>query len=143
MFYRKQQGHKQLIIRFLFCIFIYCNDYIVVASPKEKTNQKQSNISSNITINHLEEAAAQGNVDAQVDLGYKYYYGHGVPQDYGEALKWYKKAALQKDVNAQLMLGYMYQKGRGVKQDCKLALKWYMRAATQGDADAQLRIGIM
>ena len=30
-----------------------------------------------------------------------YYYGRGVPQDYGEALKWYRKAAEQGHVNAQ------------------------------------------
>jgi uncharacterized protein len=33
----------------------------------------------------------------------------GVPQNYGEALKWFKKAADQGDANAQTGLGLMYR----------------------------------
>ena len=39
--------------------------------------------------------AALGNPAAQFNLGLMYDYGHGVPQDYAEALKWYAMAALQ------------------------------------------------
>ena len=34
--------------------------------------------------------------------------GQGVPQDYAEAVKWYRKAAEQGDVNAQHNIGLMY-----------------------------------
>ena len=32
---------------------------------------------------------------AQCNLGYCYYFGQGVPKDYSEAVKWYRKAAEQ------------------------------------------------
>jgi TPR repeat protein len=56
-----------------------------------------------------------------------------VPQDYGEAAKWYRKAADQNYALAQSSLGPMYQLGRGVPHDEILALMWYHLAAAQGD----------
>ena len=44
--------------------------------------------------------ATQGNVSAQSTLGFIYRTGMGVPQDYHEALKWYRLAAAQKDASA-------------------------------------------
>ncbi|MGO9417290.1 MAG: SEL1-like repeat protein, partial [Syntrophobacteraceae bacterium] len=35
----------------------------------------------------------QGNANAQFLLGAIYYDGKGAPQDYSEAIKWYRKAA--------------------------------------------------
>ena len=43
--------------------------------------------------------------------------GQGVPQDYAEAVTWYRKAAEQGDADAQYNLGVMYAKGQGVPQD--------------------------
>ena len=60
--------------------------------------------------------------------------GQGVPQDYAEAVKWYRLAAEQGDVAAQYNLGIMYDNGDGVPQDYKEAVKWYRLAAEQGDA---------
>jgi TPR repeat protein len=42
--------------------------------------------------------------------------GRGVPQDYAEAVKWYRKGADQEDRYAQLMLGFAYQLGRGCRR---------------------------
>jgi len=39
--------------------------------------------------------AQQGNANAQVRLGYCYFFGQGVPQDYKKALFWFNKAAEQ------------------------------------------------
>ena len=39
--------------------------------------------------------AAQGNASAQFNLGVIYDQGRGVPQDYAEAIKWYRLAAAQ------------------------------------------------
>ncbi len=58
----------------------------------------------------LDEAeAAQGNAKAQSYLGLMYYDGWGVPQDYAEAVKWWRKAAEQGYGEAQFNLGYMYR----------------------------------
>jgi TPR repeat protein len=69
----------------------------------------------------------QGRALAQGNLGYMYDTGKGVPQDYAEAMKWYRLAAEQGVAKAQNNLGYMYDKGRGVSQDYVEAVKWYRR----------------
>jgi hypothetical protein len=69
--------------------------------------------------------------------------GQGVPQDYAEAVKWYRLAANQGDAFAQFHLGLMYAKGQGVPQDYAEAVKWYRLAANQGAAIAQFNIGLM
>ena len=43
--------------------------------------------------------------------------GERVPQDYAEAIKWYRKAAEQGYASAQYNLGIMYDDGEGVPQD--------------------------
>ena len=40
----------------------------------------------------------------QNDLGNRYYDGDGVPQDYAEAVKWYRKAAEKGNREAQYIL---------------------------------------
>jgi hypothetical protein len=49
--------------------------------------------------------ANQGNAIAQTNLGVLYRDGKGVPQDYAEALRWYRKAADQGNAIAQTNLG--------------------------------------
>ena len=83
------------------------------------------------------ELAEQGDADAQAKLGRMYTTGEGVPQDYVEAAKWWRKAAEQGDAHAQYGLGLMYANGHGVPKDDTEALKWYRKAAEQGDAEAQ------
>ena len=67
--------------------------------------------------------------------------GEGVPQDYAEAVKWYRLAAEQGDANAQYNLGLMYDNGQGVPQDYAEAVKWYRLAAEQGDAEHNTILG--
>jgi hypothetical protein len=69
--------------------------------------------------------------------------GHGVPQDYKTAVKWYTLAANQGYASAQFNLGSMYIGGKGVPQDYKTAAKWFTLAAEQGDADAQFGLGLI
>jgi TPR repeat protein len=88
-------------------------------------------------------AAAQGNVDAQANLGWMYDNGDGVPKDTEEALKWFRKAADRGNVVAQRNLGVMYFNGDGVAKDNAEALKWYRRAAEQGNANAESDLGFM
>jgi len=88
-------------------------------------------------------SAAENDAKAQFNLGAKYYYGKGVPQDYAEALRLYRKSAEQGLAKAQDALGYMYLTGQGVPQDYAEALRWYEKAAEQGDAKAQFDLGSM
>jgi hypothetical protein len=72
-----------------------------------------------------------------------YYSGRGVPQDYKEAIKWYRLAAEQGEEDAQFALGVMYDQGQGVPQDYKEAVKWYRLAANQGERASQFNLGLM
>jgi len=69
--------------------------------------------------------AEQGDDGAQLNLGYMYDNGLGVPQDYKEAIKWYRRAAEQGNDRAQYNLGLMYDIGNGVPQDYVRAHMWY------------------
>jgi TPR repeat protein len=83
--------------------------------------------------------------DTQVEIWYRtgeaYYLGKGVPKNYNEALKWYRKAAEQGHALAQNSVGACCEKGRGVPQDHTQAVKWYRKAAEQGEAYAQNNLG--
>jgi hypothetical protein len=46
-----------------------------------------------------------------------YEQGHGVVQNYREAMRWFRLAALQGDASAQSNVGVMYYKGQGIAQD--------------------------
>ena len=69
--------------------------------------------------------------------------GQGVPQDYTEALKWYRLSAEQGDADAQNNLALMYINGQGVPQDYAEAVKWWHLSAEQGNADAQNNLGVV
>jgi len=69
--------------------------------------------------------------------------GHGLAQDYKQAIYWYKKAADHENVDAELNLGVMYHNGQGVPQDYEQAGYWYRKAADQGHATAQFNPRIM
>jgi TPR repeat protein len=55
--------------------------------------------------------------------------GHGVAQDYSQAVLWYRKAAEQGSAFAQYNLGVMCHEGQGVTQDYVEAHKWLNIAA--------------
>jgi TPR repeat protein len=85
--------------------------------------------------------ADQGSARAQTILGVMYANGHGVPQNYGEAMKWYRLAADQGDAAAQAALGVIYANGLGVPQDRPRGVEWTRKAADQGYANAQNNLG--
>jgi TPR repeat protein len=92
-------------------------------------------------IKATQKAAAQGNAEAQYNLGTFYQTGQGVAQDYGQAMQWYQKAAAQGHAEALREIGQLYADGRGVTQDYGQAMQWYLKAAAQGDALALNQIG--
>ena len=83
-------------------------------------------------------AAAQGNVRAQINLGYIYEYGgKNVPKDVDKAFKWFKQAADKGNASAQFRLGYFYNSGISVSKDQNLAFEWYLKSAELGNHFAQ------
>jgi len=102
--------------------------------------------------------AEAGDASAQYNLGLMYDNGQGVPEDYAEAVRWYRLAveqsvadavkwyrltADQNDTHAQINLGAMYDNGQGVPQDDAEAVKLYRLSAEQSVADTQNNLGIM
>ena len=92
-------------------------------------------------LNSYKLAAAQGDAQAQYQIGRMYDFGRGVEKNYAEALKWYKLAAAQGLADAQNYLGDMYGLGLGVVIDYAEAVKWYKLATAQGLAQAQYNLG--
>src|SRR5262245_52717778 len=85
--------------------------------------------------------AQAGHAQAQYTLGWMYDQGLGVPQDYVQAMTWYRRAADQGVARAQANLALMYDQGLGVPQDYVQAMTWYRRAADQGLANPQNNLG--
>jgi TPR repeat protein len=79
------------------------------------------------------KAADQGNALAAVDIGDLYRDGHGVPQDYAQALNWYRNAAEQGNPDGQFNLASLLEHGQGTAVDVNQAVSWYRRAAEQGN----------
>jgi TPR repeat protein len=98
---------------------------------------------ANRPIGNVRLCAERGDAKAQFELGVRYAEGDGVPEDYAEAVKWYRKAAEQGNAEAQYNLGFMYAEGHvdGVGYD--EAVPWFRKAAEQGYADGQWEIGFM
>ena len=123
----------------------------IILVPRESTDEeirtaiKQASFSFPNEIEKLRKAAEQGNTNAQKELGHKYLRGWGLPENGGEAAKWYRRAAKQGDAEAQRELGYMYFFGKydGVPENDQEAARWFHKAAEQGDAKAQERLGHM
>ena len=115
----------------------------------------------------FQQAAEQGNVMAQLQLGDIYRKGKGVAKDGTKAVEWYRIVAenpKNKDYNFVMeemyetdgkipqfyaltytdvlfILGEMYETGDGIPKDYAKALEWYTKAAEQGDAEAQFKLG--
>lgn len=87
----------------------------------------------------LEQAVAEGSGDAAFMLGLLYRNGKGVPQDYQQTLKWYRKGATLGNGKAQTGLAYLYYKGLGVSQDNVQAYAWF-DIAVEGGHDGGKKI---
>ena len=75
-------------------------------------------------------AAEQGYADAQTKLGFMYYNGFGVKQDYRESFRLFGLS------NDAFGLGLSYLYGRGVGKDKAKAREYLVKAAKAGNANA-------
>lgn len=89
----------------------------------------------------LKEQAATDDAETQFHLGTLYETGNGVPQDYAQAVLWYRKAAEQNLAIAQYRLGVLYANGVGVPLDKAQSASWFQKAAAQGYVYAQVMLG--
>ena len=82
-------------------------------------------------LEQLRKDAEQGDATAQFNLGVRYRNGQGVPQDYAEAVRWYRLAAEQGYATAQFFLGSCTTTARACPRNAE-AVRWYRLAAEQG-----------
>lgn len=83
------------------------------------------------TLDECRQKAAEGNAEAQWQLGQRYENGDGVKKNSMKAVSCYKKAAEQRHQKACSKLADLYEQGSFVKKDPVLAAKY--RAWSQGD----------
>ena len=85
-------------------------------------------------VDRLRARAESGDRQSAYILGYKYYAGEGITQDYEAAAEWLRKAANLNEPEAQHLLAKMYEEGNGVAQNKVLAYGWYQIAAGRDHA---------
>ena len=119
-----------LTIRSIVLCMLIFGVAVVLAAEKDK-------------IAELRRRAEQGDATVQIELGWAYENGNGVPKDYAVALIWYRRAAEQDDALGQMLLGNMYYNGNGVSRDYLESTEWFRRAAEQNLAIAQYSLGVM
>ena len=89
----------------------------------------------------LRKAAEEGELQAQLWLGWMHRFGRGLPTDHAKAVAWYRKAAALGSSEAQRQLGHSYYFGLGVPRDHTKGIELYREAAGQGDVESQLTLG--
>ena len=94
----------------------------------------------------LTRKANEGNVDAQLSLGYMYLYGDeeaGVTPDYAKAFEYYSLAANQGDNVALNNLGSLYYSGIGTKKNPYKAAILFTKAAELGNVEAAVNLAFL
>jgi hypothetical protein len=82
------------------------------------------------------EAAKAGDSRAQLNVGYLYDTGQGVPRSRTSALAWYRRAVRGGEAAAANNIGTIYRdEGR-----LRLAVRWFEKASAMGDGDALLEV---
>jgi uncharacterized protein len=110
----------------------------VIAGPIEDATAAFKHGEYTTVLRLLRPLANDGVGQAQYELGFLYYNGFGVPQDYVQAAEWYRIAADQGIAKAQHDLGVMYLSGQGVPQDYVLAHMWFNLAGSRAINKAAL-----
>jgi TPR repeat protein len=91
----------------------------------------------------LVQKAGAGDRQSQVILGWAYFAGSGVAQDYFAAAKWLQAATDQGSGLAACGLGNVYTLKRGPGQDYAKAMTLYRKSADRGQACGEFNVGMM
>jgi uncharacterized protein len=136
---------KEVLMKRLVLVLIM----VALMSPPVYADDLQEGIDAGIrgdyktALEKLMPLAEKGDAEAQRNIGFMYYQGHGVTRSYDEALHWYLKSADQGSAKAQISLGSMYAQGHGTPKNNKEAVKWFRAAAEKKEPMAQTKLGMM
>ncbi len=87
-------------------------------------------------VSACEQAAQNGDAQAQYEIGEFYYDGQRAPRDLHLALNWFEKSSLQGNAQAQWRLGNMFARGEGVPANNVQAYVVLKMASVNGSDDA-------
>lgn len=94
------------------------------------------------TLPAAKDAAAAGNGEALVVLGFAYTMGSaGLPQDNSKAAVEFERAAQRGNVFGQLMMATMCLEGTGVARDEAGAVRWLRKAVEHRNPEAAYMLG--
>jgi TPR repeat protein len=100
----------------------------VPARPLESALKAQDNGDYQTALQLLQPLAERGDPQAELQIGTLYLWGHGIPRDDTEAVRWFRASAEQGYGPAQVTLGRMYVAGNGVPKDMVQAYMWFSLA---------------
>jgi hypothetical protein len=106
----------------------------------DQNSSSQSHLSRVYSLADLQRLAAQGDADAEWQMGVRYHNGEDVPHDDAQAMQWFERSAQQGNVAAEGALGAYYWAGRGVPEDLSKAYFWSTIALAQGDENSKIRL---
>jgi GAF domain/Sel1 repeat/PilZ domain len=109
-------------------------------SPPASQSQVRNHNMQAKSLADLQTLAAQGDAEAQYQMGVRYDEGEGVLKDDTQAVQWFQRAADLGNVDAQAHLGAYYWAGRGVPRDLSKAYMWSMIALAGGDDNSKSRL---
>jgi TPR repeat protein len=96
---------------------------------------------NNDTMNLIEEAD-NGDVEAQLEVGYNFLFGgNGFIKDSQKAISYLKSAADSNNASAMYWLGYIYETGEGITKNQETASHYFLASANNGDSRAKVEIG--
>jgi TPR repeat protein len=81
--------------------------------------------------------------EAEFSMGEVYYDGLGVPQNYIESLKWFRKAEKNGHPDAACRIGRFFRYGRGVAVSYNTARKWFLKGYKKGSKMATIDLGLL
>lgn len=93
------------------------------------------------SVSEITSRAEKGDNLSQFDLGYLYFNGWGVNQDFSKSFYWFQKSAEQGNIEAQKSLYRMSWLGKGVRQSYQQGVFWLQKAAEGKDVESQRKLG--
>lgn len=108
---------------------------------KKVSNNK---ILPTISVDELTKKADEGDIEAQLDLGYMFLYGvNGVNIDYKKSLHYYELAANSGNAIALNNLGSLHFNGIGTEVNYAKAIEFFKTASNLGSDDASVNLAII
>ena len=122
-----------LFVTMTLCMMAACADHR--PSPDNLLTEQA------VETENLISRAETGTADDKYELGLRYEKGSGVPQNYQEAVRWFRQSAMEGSPDAQYKLCELSERGTGLPQDYQEALRLCGLAADQGHGHAMFVLG--